>query len=185
MITDHDRSWWFGASDVSFIMGNYGTATFKKWWLEKLGLRTNRFTTKAMNAGTNYEHKILDSILVYKKDRQIQIPELRLRVNLDGETENKIHEVKTYSSDVFKLTNAYKNQVRVQMYASGIKNAEIVAYQLTEADYKNYFNNIDPTRLSFHQIAYDEDFVKLFVGRLKYLCECLEKGAMPKCARRP
>lgn len=58
MIHNHDRSGWFGASDTSTIMGNWATETFRKWWLEKLGLRENRFHTPAMQAGTAYEHRI-------------------------------------------------------------------------------------------------------------------------------
>ncbi len=56
MISNHDRSGWFGASDTATIMGNYNTATFKKWWLEKMGIRQSTFTNKAMKAGTHYEH---------------------------------------------------------------------------------------------------------------------------------
>ena len=51
MIHNHDRSGWFGASDTSTIMGNWETETFRKWWLEKLGLRENRFHTPAMSIG--------------------------------------------------------------------------------------------------------------------------------------
>ena len=74
MITNKDRSGWFGASDTSFVIGNYNTKTFKNWWLEKLGIRQNTFVNKAMKVGTYYEHKILDTIPNIKKDRQILIP---------------------------------------------------------------------------------------------------------------
>ncbi len=180
MISNHDRSGWFGASDTATIMGNYNTATFKKWWLEKMGIRQSTFSNKAMKAGTHYEHKILDTIPGITKDRQIIIPELHLRVNLDGETETVIHEVKTYKADKFKLSKAYKQQVLVQMFASGKKLAQIDAYRLTDADYLNYFNEIDKERLSEHPIEYDEEFIEQYLIKLKYLCECLEKGVMPK-----
>lgn len=179
MITNKDRSGWFGASDVSYIMGNRETATFKKWWLEKLGLRQSNLNTKSMRVGTNYEHRILDTIPNVKKDRQILIPELRLRVNLDGETDI-IHEVKTHLIDKpYKPTKAHKQQVIVQMYAAE-KEAEIVSYGLTEDDYMNYFNPIDIDRIQHHKVDYDEDFIKEFLENLKYLRRCLEKGEMPK-----
>lgn len=180
MITDKDRSYWFGASDTSKIMGNYDTKTFKKWWLEKLGLRRSTFESKAMKTGTHYEHKILDTIPNIKKDRQIFICCLRLRVNLDGETEDTIYEVKTHISDTFKLVKSYRQQVQVQMFATGKRRAYIVAYKLTESDYKNYFNKIDLERITYHQINYDEDFINEYLEKLKYLCECLRKGKMPK-----
>ena len=179
MITNKDRSGWFGASDASYIMGNRETATFKKWWLEKLGLRQSNLNTKSMRVGTNYEHRILDTIPNVKKDRQILIPELRLRVNLDGETDI-IHEVKTHLIDnPYKVPKAHKQQVIVQMYAAE-KEAEIVSYGLTEDDYRNYFNPIDIDRIQHHKIDYDEDFIKEFLENLAYLRRCLEKGEMPK-----
>jgi hypothetical protein len=179
MIISKDRSGWFGASDVSYIMGNRETATFKKWWLEKLGLRQSNLNTKSMRVGTEYEHKILNTIPNVKKDRQILIPELRLRVNLDGETDI-IHEIKTHSIDKpYKPTKAHKQQVIVQMYATK-KEAEIVSYGLTEDDYKNYFNPIDIDRIQHHKIDYDEDFINEFLENLKYLRRCLKKGEMPK-----
>ena len=162
MIADKDRSGWFGASDTATIMGNYGTATFKNWWLEKMGLHTNSVNTKAMKAGTAYEHKILDTIPNVVKDRQIIIPELRLRVNLDGETDDTIHEVKTHKDTEFKPPKKYIQQVNVQMFASGKRKAQIDAYRLTEADYLNYFNEIDLDRLTIHPVAYDEEFIFLF-----------------------
>jgi hypothetical protein len=179
MITNKDRSGWFGASDANFITGNYNTKTFKKWWLEKLGIHQSTINTKPMRAGTHFEHKILDTIPNVIKDRQIIIPELKLRVNLDGETDI-IHEVKTHKIDKpYKPTKSHKQQVIVQMYASG-KEAEILSYGLTENDYKNYFAEIDIDRIKHHEIEYDEKYIALFLDRIKYLCKCLEKGEMPK-----
>lgn len=181
MITNKDRSGWFGASDTAMIMGNTQTATFKKWWLEKTGLRTSTLSTKAMKVGTEYEHKILETIPNVKMDRQILIPELHLRVNLDGEDENTIYEVKTHMIDKpFKVPKNYREQVLVQMFGTGIKTAYIASYGLTDGDYKNYFNEIDAERIQYHKIDYDEEFISKYLERLKYLCECLEKGVMPK-----
>lgn len=178
MITNKDRSGWFGASDTSYIVGNYQTETFKKWWLEKLGLRQSTINTKAMQAGTYFEHRILDTIPGVIKDRQITIPELRLRVNLDGETDI-IHEVKTHKiENPYKVPIGHKRQVLVQMYVAQ-KEAEILSYGLTENDYKNYFNEIDPDRIQHHRIEYDEDFITEYLERLKYLNKCLREGRMP------
>jgi len=179
MITSKDRSYWFGASEASVITGNYNSATFKKWWLEKLDLRRNTFENKAMKTGTVFEHKILDTIPNIRKDRQILIPELQLRVNLDGETDI-IYEVKTHRiENEYKVPKAHYEQVQVQMFATG-KRAEILSYGLTENDYKNYFVEIDKDRIRHHTIEFDNNYIERFLNDLAYLRECYERGIMPK-----
>lgn len=182
MISNKDRSNYFGASDTKFITGNWNTKTFQNWWLVKLGLIQNNFENEYTKAGTNFEHKILDSLNIpnIEKDKQIIID--KLRINLDGNTSKKIYEVKTYNYEKkFKVSKAYKEQVLVQMYGTGIKEAEIVAYGLLESDYKNYFREIDEQRISFHTIEYDEKFInEIYVPRLIYLTECLKEKKMPK-----
>lgn len=182
MITSKDRSQWFGASDTSYIIGNYETKTFKNWWLEKLGIRRNDFSNLAMKTGSHYEHKILDTIPSIRKDHQIIIPHLKLRVNLDGDKQNCIYEVKTYNANkTFKVSKQYKNQVLVQMYVMDYKDANIVSYALLEDDYLNYYNSIDIERINYHKIEYDEKFInEIYLPRLKYLCACLSKGVIPR-----
>ena len=182
MISSKDRSKYFGASDTKYIMGNWKTKTFQNWWLVKLGLIQNSFENKYTMAGTNYEHKILDSLGIegLEKDKQVIIG--KLRVNLDGNTKDKIYEVKTYNYEKgfdIKKHKDYVNQVIVQMYGTGIKQGEIDAYGLIESDYDNYFHKIDPDRLSVHEIEYDEEFIKQYEPRLMYLSKCLEKCSMP------
>ena len=85
MIANKDRSWWFGASDTDYIVGSWDAKTFQKWWLVKLGLSSMDFSNKYTRAGTHYEHAILDALNIpMQKDKQVLIPFLRLRVNLDG-----------------------------------------------------------------------------------------------------
>lgn len=181
MIASKDRSGWFGASDVSYIVGNWDTKSFANWWLEKSAFKSNNFTNEAMLAGTHYEHKILDFIGAPEKDRQIKIPELLLRVNLDGNSNETIYEVKTYRLEKgFKLPLKYKRQVWVQLYTSGMKSAFVVAYGLTESDYRNFFNDIEANRLSYHKVEPNEGFINNeFLPKLSYLAHCLKKGIFP------
>lgn len=185
MIASQDRSLWFGASDTSYIMGNWKTKTFKKWWLTKLGLYSNNFATRAMNAGTYYEHAILEYVGAQRKDYQIIIPELSLRVNLDGDGPRQIYEVKTHREDKpFVVSNAYNMQVQVQMYAKAQEEgctplAEIVSYGLFEEDYRNFFNPIDPGRVRLHPIKYNSEFISRYLPRLEYLRDCMNKGVFP------
>lgn len=185
MIQDNDRSGYFGASDTPYIIGNTETKSFERWWLEKCGILRNTFTNDAMSAGTHYEHRILEYIGVDSFDKQIIIEDLKLRVNLDGDKGEKIYEVKTYRhSSGFKLPKKYINQVNVQMFAFKWKVADIVAYGLSEYDYRNYFNPIDTERLSFHPVEYDEAWINnIYLPRLEYYAECLRKGVMPRCLK--
>lgn len=179
MISSQDRSGWFGASDTARIMAPWSGKTFSDWWLVKLGVKANAFSSVYMQTGTYKEHQVLDFIRVKDRDRQIKKPKLRLRVNLDGEDAYMVHEVKTYHKDVFSVSKAYWQQAQVEMFATG-KQCRIVAYRVTDEDYKNYFLPIDPDRLSYHYIQYDAEWVKReYLPRLRYLADCLRKGVWP------
>lgn len=181
MITNRDRSWWFGASDTSYVVGNWATASFKKWWLEKLGLRQNGIQTKAMKCGNAFEHKILDFIGC-RKDHQILIPELHLRVNYDGDRDGTIYEVKTHKAEKpFKVSKAYWRQAQVEMYAMGTTELYIVSYPLSDQEYANYFTPVDTERIKYDKVEYDKDFIESeYLPRLKALCGFLERGEMPR-----
>lgn len=163
------------------VVGNWKTKTFEKWWLEKLGLNKNNFSTEATKAGNNYEYKILDALNIedLEKDKQIIID--RLRVNLDGNTNTCIYEVKTHKLEkIFKVSKQYWRQAQVEMYASNIHNLYIVAYSLEPKDYINYFNEIDKTRIEMIPITYDENFIKEeYLPKLEILTNCLKKGVFP------
>lgn len=182
MIDTKDRSGWFGASDTDRIIGNFDTKTFIDWWLTKEGVTSNNFESAEMNAGTHWEHRILEYVNEdIEMDKQILIPELRLRINLDGNTEETIYECKTYKAiKTFKVPLKYKRQVWVQMFGSKLKKAYIVAYGLTENDYKNYLAPLDKNRLELFEIEYNEDFINnIYLPRLRYLVHCLNSGLFP------
>ena len=182
MIAEKDRSGYFGASDVDKIIGNYKTATFEKWWMQKIGINRDHFDNKYTAAGTHYEHRILESLgIPMEFDWQIIIECLRLRVNLDGNDDGTVYEVKTYKlENGFKMPKKYIHQVQVQMYATGFRKAKIIVYGLKEEDYDNYFHPIDPDRRSEYDIEYDERWVnEVFLPKLKYLAECLKEGRYP------
>lgn len=179
MIHNHDRSGWFGASDTAAIMGNWKTKTFANWWMVKMGITQNHFNSIQMQTGTALEHRILEYIGITKMDRQIKIPSILLRVNLDGEDRHEVTEVKTYSGDQFHVTKPYWMQSQVEMAVTG-KRLRIAAYRVTEDDYCNWFLPIDPDRLGFHQVHFDGEWITArYLPRLLYLAECLRKGAFP------
>lgn len=185
MIESKDRSGYFGASDTDKIVGNYNTKTFEKWWMQKIGINRDHFDNKYTLAGTHFEHRILESLgIPMELDKQIIIEDLKLRVNLDGNTEDTIYECKTYKHENgFKMPKKYIQQVQVQMFASGLRKAKIVVYGLVEEDYDNFFRPIDPKRRDEVVIAYDERWInEVFLPRLRYLAKCLEEGRFPQCA---
>lgn len=189
MISNHDRSGWFGASDANYIVSrNTSTKSFANWWLVKLGLTQNDFTNEAMQAGTWYEHEILQSLGLpdMEMDRQILLPELLLRVNLDGNTPDTIYETKTYKwEEGFVVPAKYIHQVNVQMFAwqqefGFIPRACILAYGLKPEDYKNYFNPIDSSRRQLIPVQYDQSWIEnKFLPALEYKRDCLKNGIFP------
>ena len=183
MIADHDRSGYIGASDTDKVIGNWKTKTWEKWWLQKLGINTDHFDNRYTVAGTNWEHRILDSLRLpdLELDKQIIIEDLKLRVNLDGNTPFRIKEVKTYQWEKgFRVPQKYRNQVQVQMYVSGIFGADIVAYGLEAADYDNFFREIDRNRLQEIPVMYDLRWINtVYLPKLRILADCLKRGVFP------
>ena len=121
MITDFDRSHWFGASDAKYIFSaDTSSKSWQAFWKVKCGFDVQDFKGNIYTkAGNTFEHSILrafDPSIQF--DRQIKIPKLRLRVNLDGNTEDEIFEVKTYQIDKqFKVKDEYFLQAQLQMFA--------------------------------------------------------------------
>jgi hypothetical protein len=184
MIQDHDRSGWFGASDVAFICGNWKTKTFLNWWMQKIGVNRDHFDNQYTLAGTHFERKILQSLGVpgMRLDEQVRHEALLLRVNYDGLTDDCTWECKTYKLEKgWKMPKKYWQQVQVQMYAKGLRKGKIVAYGLEEADYDNFLRPIDPRRIKTEDIPYDQTWVStVFLPRLRVLADCLRKGILPR-----
>jgi hypothetical protein len=177
MIKSKDRSGCFGASDTHYIMGNFETDSFRRWWLEKCGTISNEFKTIYTVAGTYKEHQILDAVTRCRKDRQIRIPLFRLRINYDGDTRDDIFEVKTFKGK-FSVAK-YRGQVMVQMFGKRIRKGTIIAYKMEEEDYENFFLPIDEERVSVFHLTFDKEFIKEYVHRLCYLKRCLKSKVVP------
>jgi predicted phage-related endonuclease len=182
MIASQDRSYYIGASDVEKVIGNWKTKTWHKWWMQKIGVDNSHFDNVYTLAGTHLEHRILESLYIPMEfDKQFINEELRLRVNLDGNTENCIYECKTFVNEKdFKLPKKYINQVQVQMFVSGIHQTVIVAYGLEEEDYNNFFRPIDAERRRQFPISFNPEWIeRVYLPKHLILKDCLEKGVMP------
>ena len=184
MIADHDRSGYIGASDTAYVIGNWRTKTWEKWWLQKLGINRNHFENEYTKAGTNWEHKILDALNLpdLEKDKQIIIEDLKLRINLDGNQPHRIKEVKTYQAikGWGKTPKKYIDQVQVQMFGSKIFYADIVTYGLVPEDYQNYLRPIDLGRLKEIPVDYNPQWItQTYMPKLLILADCLRRGVFP------
>ena len=160
--------------------------------MQKLGISRGHYENEYTKAGTNWEHKILDSLHIdgMEKDKQILLPEILLRVNLDGNTPGRIYECKTYkvggaSNDIKMITQnmcppKYWNQVQVQMYASKIYGADVVAYGLVPEDYNNYLRAVDPGRRKLIPVTYDANWIeRVYLPKHMILCEALKRRGFP------
>lgn len=183
MIASQDRSYYIGASDNDKVIGNWKTETWLKWWLQKLDVNQQHFSNVYTLAGTHFEHRILESLgIPLEFDRQFINEELRLRVNLDANTEDTNIECKTTKEDInaFKMPKKYINQTQVQMFGSGFRKTKIVVYQLLPEDYENFLRPIDPKRRKIFDIAYDEKWVNgIYLPKHLILRDCLVKGVLP------
>lgn len=181
MISSKDRSHYIGASDTSMVVGNWTTATYRKWWQEKIGtIYPPQYDNKYTLAGTFYEHAILDTIPMCDKDNQVVIEDLNLRVNYDGMVGNHIYEVKTFKEEKgFEVSKAYWRQAQVEMYVAGSRELHIVAYPMTDEHYKNYFLEIEEDKIQYHKVEYDENFIREYLGKLLYLKSCMDEGRFP------
>lgn len=183
MIASKDRSYYIGGSDVEKVIGNWKTKTWLKWWLQKLAINNEHFDNVYTLAGTYFEHRILEGLgIAMELDKQFVDEELRLRINLDGNTEDTNYECKTTKEDIntFKVPKKYIHQTQVQMFGSGLRKTKLVVYQLTEDDYENFFKPIDRSRLRLFDISYDEKWVReVYMPKHMILRDCLVKGVLP------
>ena len=187
MIASQDRSYYIGASETDKVLGNWKTKTWMNYWLQKLGIYNAHFNNVYTLAGTHFEHRILESLgIPMEFDKQFINEDLRLRVNLDGNTEDCIYECKTTKDNIheFVLPKKYIDQVQVQMFGSGIRKANIVVYQLEEDDYDNFFREIDPDRRKVFPIEYDPNWIdNIYLPKHLILRDCLVKGVLPNEAQ--
>lgn len=184
MITDKDRSYYIGASDTKYVMSNWDTQTFRNWWDVKMGFAENDIENIYLQTGNMYEPKILDHLGVTQRDRQIIIG--RLRVNLDGEKDDAVIEVKTVGKDItkWKPPRIYHYQIQVELFASQKNYARLVAYQVNAEDYEAVALGrtlpIDESRIDEWDVYFDEEWIDdEYLPRLWYLADCLEEERLP------
>lgn len=199
MIHSHDRSLWVGASDIEELIALYNsdkTNAHSNFVAVKTGLIDNpNIKTIYMTAGDLYERQIVDFGEVDKVeyDKSILVPKYSLRVNLDGNTDNKIIEAKTkkftgkiYFDKRSSLWKRYYLQVQAQMFAwreyyEQDITAVIKAYYLDPLDYEavRVYNKplpIDPERLEIIPVKYDDFTVKnMIIPALEFISPHLSK----------
>lgn len=188
MITNKDRSGWFGASDTTIVVGNWDTATFRNWWMVKLGLTSDSYSNPYMDAGNLLEIPIIEAIerhesrKIEKGELPVYIPEYKIRVNFDGLCAESVIEIKTAKKMFSKVPLGYWRQCQVLMYATKRTTAELYAYEPTEFDYQcPYYPDITLARLKRFEVSYDENFIiSEYLPRVIVLADALESKKFPK-----
>lgn len=187
MIKNQNRSFWFGASDTSMIMGNWETQSFLDWWFVKLGYYQNSHKSWAMDCGNILEISIIREI-ERNENIKIRIGKypyynlfLRLRCNYDGLTRFKVIEIKTTCKMFKKVPKNYWQQCQVLMFRKRRKKTTLYAYEMTDDDYLNpFFPDINYNRIESFDIDFDKQFIeKDYKPRLKYLASCLRHKKIP------
>ncbi len=177
MISDKSRDYYIGASDTHFVMMNFDTKTFQRWWQTKIGAEVMEIESVYTIAGNIYEQRILDEIFVPYRNEQFIVGQLR--VNLDGRTDQEVVEVKTSKKPYTKVRTDHWQQTQVEMFASCMSRARLVAYEMEEADYE-YIRDIDLDRLKTFTIEYDEEWVlNEYMPRFNYLTFCFNEEVTP------
>jgi len=187
MITNQDRSKWFGASDTAIIMRGWDTETFRAWWFTKCGYAVPQYSSWSMDVGNIMEIPIIRAI-EKAEGRKISIGKrpvyrrrLRLRVNYDGLTKQSVVEIKTTKDGFKKPPLHYWQQAQALMYALERPLCELYAYRLQEEDYAApYFPAIEPDRLERLEIPLDQGWIEeKYLPRLRHLAQCLRRRTIP------
>lgn len=184
-----------GASDTRYVMMNWNTKTFGKWWNEKLGIfPREEFSNVYMDTGTMLEVPVIEKIneidglnIKLGEDPFVSLEYERLKVNLDGYTDDTIYEIKCVGYDKafawqFKLDKYYYQQCQVQMYAAEYNKCFLVAYGLEphEYDFEYWISpDIQYDRIFKYPVKYDVKFINDYKKKLAYLCKCFETKEYP------
>ena len=195
MIHSADRSGWFGASDTRFILGNWNTESFRKFWDVKTGKTDSNFGGNLYTrAGNAFEHPILLAVRPdMTLDGQIIHDKYLLRVNYDGYKDGKIYECKTHKNNKeYSIPNEHWQQCQVEMYVYQEKHKqwflppfeglEIVSYALYPDEYYLEPDEIviDKSRIKIHPVKYDKHFIKEeYLPRVKICARALRRGKFP------
>ena len=71
---DFDRSGYIGGSDANYVLVNWNTATFKKWWNQKVtAINSINIDNVYTIVGTILESEIMDYLGIDKLHRDLYI----------------------------------------------------------------------------------------------------------------
>lgn len=170
------------------MMGRFDTRSFSDFWALKCGYDVPGYHSVYMDAGNAYEIPVIREVervtgrRIRPGRRALYTPRLRLRVNYDGLTRDRLIEIKTAKRAFSRVPRGYWMQCQVLMYRTGRRVCELWLYVMKPEDYSMlWFPGIDPERLRRYEIEYDRDWIESrYLPRLRYLAHCLRWGTWPK-----
>ena len=188
------RKGYIGGSDQYAVYGNYYTATFHKWWNEKItGIRLYDIKTRDMTFGSVVEGLIMDHMDIPKENRHMKVfhPKFKMAgANTDAYWNGILMEIKTMNDkDAEKLVKGnkmkvgYRRQVYHTMWCGGITHAKISVLSIKPEEKENPFGIkiIEGENLRHYDFELDpNDFdIPEHEIRIGYLSSCYESRHLP------
>lgn len=188
-----NRSGYIGGSDASWLYASYSSASFKKWWNEKVtSIRTSEFSNVHTQAGNILESEIMKTLNIPKPAWNLRFfKEGTLAgVNTDATEVDKgiVHEIKTaLHSYLFKWLHAkagvsidYRRQVFHGLYVAECDVAKVHVLPMSEEEKRNPFlvENITDRIHTFEYTRDQFDFVE-HDWRVRYLTFCYNENQTP------
>jgi len=186
--TTSDRHLYIGGSEANMIYQNYNTATFKKWWSQKLsGFPQQTFKNINMNVGTILESDVIDlyeRIHNIEDERDKQGIKGIARANTDYILDVKVSDVKV-TGKAFewflkdKVSINYKRQLIHYMYVMDKLEASIIAYQADDELLDLPFQKLDENRLFEIYVPIKSEEIEIHRQKLEYLEFCRDMNIFP------
>lgn len=193
---------YIGGSDAVRAHGSWETATFKKFWEERLTgeKQGDGFDTIHTAAGNIMESEILRALKIPEDKWSIFFPpmETMAGINTDafdlptGQAGGTYHEIKTVLWDTAAkwifgsaISSAYIYQVQHGLFVTGAEEAKLHCCLMTMAEKHNPFSieNVEERihTFHFHRSHFDKTTVTMamYGGMMAHLTECYRKGVFP------
>lgn len=186
------RVGYIGGSDMGMVYGSFDSATFNKWWMEKVsGLPGVGVNNKYTRAGDLLEDKILEEVgvdRVYYGAKEMKEGTIAGASYdaLEWDAGSIVHEAKTARiSKMFEwllgyaLNPNYKRQIYHCMWVCGAERGRLHVLGLKDEEYGNPFGvDVKGRVISFDFHIRDFD-VEEHERRILYLSECYWYGFDP------
>lgn len=199
--TERNIQGYIGGSDAVRVHGSWETATFQKFWRERLtGIRESQeFDTIHTAAGNIMEAEILEAANVPKGCWNVffEPKDTIAGINTDAFEPGIYHEVKTVLWETGakwilggSISANYIYQIQHGMFVTGAEVAKLHVLLMTEAEKRNPFSLRDVSS-RLHTFSFDRGYfdatkvtLAMYGALIGQLTECYRKGVFPTDAQK-